>query len=372
MGPSGGGKTSLLNAITNRAGYADLTGIIEVAGVPDGLLKFPDEVGFVPQDDIMLADLTVYQNLRYAADLRLPADMSAVQKSAIVEDVLEVLEIGHIRDSMVGDAHVRGISGGQKKRVNIGLELVAYPRVLFLDEPTSGLDSTAALEVSRCLLRLRSLGITSICVIHQPRFSVFQCFTHLLLLAPGGRLVYSSDTTGLHAYLTAQGFTLPEGENVADWMLDVVAGTVVRRLPDGTIQQDFDVAQLVETWRTLERKRLELARDDKDASNQVITVGADGDAAVQKKQPRYVLIFDRSQPTFTLFKRSRTPWLSTSGQARRSQKKTRNIGRDRFIIYHDMFFKGLFFKSMEVAIKNVLLNTVACIIVQHIIAILYC
>ena len=110
----------------------------------------------------------------YQAYLRLPAGMSIAQKEAIVADVMDVLEIKPIMHSIVGDENRRGISGGQKKRVNIGLELVAYPRILFLDEPTSGLDSTAALEVAHCLTSLQNLGITTVCVIHMVKRWIFQ------------------------------------------------------------------------------------------------------------------------------------------------------------------------------------------------------
>ena len=85
-------------------------------------------------------DLRVYENLLYSARLRLPSTMSAAQQRAIVADVMEILDLTRLRDVMVGSAEKRGISGGQKKRVNIVMELVTYPRVLFLDEPKSGPD----------------------------------------------------------------------------------------------------------------------------------------------------------------------------------------------------------------------------------------
>ncbi len=141
------------------------------------------EVGFVPQDDIMHDGLTVYQNIYFSAMLRLPAGMSHAQKIGIIEDVLNILDLQAIRNSVVGGAgSARGISGGQKKRVNIGLELVAYPRILFLDEPTSGLDSTASFRVVKCLQRLKALGITTVAVIHQPSFKTFSAFSDLVLL----------------------------------------------------------------------------------------------------------------------------------------------------------------------------------------------
>lgn len=153
----------------------------------------------------------------------LQAEMPHTQKCAIVEDLIKVLEITHIRDSVVGGVAKRGISGGQKKRGNIGLELVAYPRMIFLDEPTSGLDSTASLHVGKCLMRLRNSGISTVCVIHQPRFLVFNCFSDLVVLAPGGKLVYLGPPQGIHEYLFRLGFHYTMGDNVADRLIDVVS-----------------------------------------------------------------------------------------------------------------------------------------------------
>lgn len=143
-------------------------------------------------------DLTVYQNLFYNANLRLPPQYSERMKQDIVNDVILTLGLIKIKDSVVGSPEKRGISGGQKKRVNIGMELVAQPRVLFLDEPTSGLDSSGSMQVARCLSKLKDLGITVICVIHQPRYSIFTTFTHCVLLAPGGKTVYLGPTIEIH------------------------------------------------------------------------------------------------------------------------------------------------------------------------------
>jgi ABC-type multidrug transport system ATPase subunit len=126
-----------MNALANRASYGVITGSVSLNGVEgDTIGKFPRLTGMVPQDDIMHDDLTVYENLSFSAQLRLPSSMTDEQKKAIVEDALHLIGLDLIRDSVVGSPEKRGVSGGQKKRVNIGIELVAYPRVLFLDEPT--------------------------------------------------------------------------------------------------------------------------------------------------------------------------------------------------------------------------------------------
>ena len=112
--------------------------------------------------------------------------------------------------------------------MSIGIELVSYSRILFLDEPTSGLDSTASLEVVHCLMRLRRLGITIVCVIHQPRYAAFSCFSHLLLLTKGGKIGFFGGPREMDLYFTSLGYELTPGENVADWALDVLSGTAAR------------------------------------------------------------------------------------------------------------------------------------------------
>ena len=229
MGPSGAGKTTFMNALAGRANYGDISGKILIDGVESQFgQKGSPKIGYVPQDDIMHDNYTVYQNLYYSAMLRLPADMPKAQKLRIIDDVLLVLELDHLIDQRIGNAEARGISGGQKKRVNIGMELVAYPRVLFLDEPTSGLDSTASIKVCQCLKRLTSLGITVICVIHQPRYSIFRSFDNVLLLGKGGQTVYHGSTGGVDEYFKSLGFVRNHGENIADWFIDITSGYGVR------------------------------------------------------------------------------------------------------------------------------------------------
>ena len=249
MGPSGGGKTTFLNALMGRVSYGDVTGTIAINGHPGGLADCPSHVGFVPQDDIVHPNLSVFENLFYHALLRLTRSSPRPAKVRHVMHVLEVLRIEHIRDSLVGDATRRGISGGQKKRVNIGMELVAMPAVCFMDEPTSGLDGAATLQLAQCLGQLRRSGLTIVCVIHQPRLAVYQEFTHLLLLGKGGQQVYCGAAHSIETYLTSLGFRLPAGENIADWMIDAVCGIAPRYNRDGTEDTTFNApADLFENW----------------------------------------------------------------------------------------------------------------------------
>ena len=138
----------------------------------------------------MMRMLTVKENLTLSAMLRLPAHWSNIRKRQFVGATLDILGLHSIRHSIIGDETERGISGGQRKRVNIGLEMVADPTVLFLDEPTSGLDSTSSMEVCDALGKIASLGVTVVTVIHQPRYEIFTAFDDVLLLGKGGRTVY--------------------------------------------------------------------------------------------------------------------------------------------------------------------------------------
>ena len=164
-------------------------------------------VGFVPQDDVMHRELTVRETLKYYARLRnrktalRPWGHREIERR--VQDVIEVLGIGHIVDSPIGDEAKRGISGGQRKRVNVGMEMVADPSLLFLDEPTSGLDSTTSYELVTALSNLALKGVNVIAVLHQPSFQLYEQFQNVLLLGAGGRTVYLGPANGALGYFTS-------------------------------------------------------------------------------------------------------------------------------------------------------------------------
>lgn len=232
MGPSGSGKTTFMNALSGRAGYGIVTGQVRINHQSGRISDIPKMTGFVPQDDVMLEDLTVQQNLFFNGCLRLPRGTATSKIAAHTEQVMETLGLDKIKDNIIGSVDRRGISGGQKKRVNIGMELMAMPAVIFMDEPTSGLDGAATLQLANCLSNLRESGILMVCVIHQPRYAVFSKFSHLLLLGAGGGQVYCGELQGLEHYLVSLGFRCPPKENPADWMIDVTAGLAPRYLPN--------------------------------------------------------------------------------------------------------------------------------------------
>jgi ABC-type multidrug transport system ATPase subunit len=234
MGPSGAGKTSVLSTVSGRAGsYGVTTGSIIVNGdrkSTSGLARFSKVVGFVPQDDTMHRDLTVRETLHFQAELRLPTSLSEEEVVAAVNRTMTVLGIIELADARIGDEDVRGISGGQRKRVNIGMELVAQPKLLFLDEPTSGLDSTSSREVVTALRRVAVQdGMNVVVVLHQPSFETFSQFHKVLLLAKGGHTVYLGRTEGALPYFERLGYECPERMNPSDFFMDAIAGLFERQ-----------------------------------------------------------------------------------------------------------------------------------------------
>lgn len=247
MGPSGAGKTTFMNTLCGKAGYGKMTGKVVINNhlIEDreGIMAFKPAMGFVPQDDVVHEALTVGEQIHFAAHLRGEPGTTRKRASRILEDVLQVMQIDHIRNSIVGGVAKRGISGGQRKRVNIGLELAANPTVLFLDEPTSGLDATSSLTIINSLKKLGELGMTSIMVIHQPRYSLFTLFDDVLLLGKGGRTVYMGPSQAAKDYFERLGFVMPPNENPADWLMDLIAGEVPNpRIPN------FEPAMLFDLW----------------------------------------------------------------------------------------------------------------------------
>ena len=196
MGPSGAGKSTLLSIVNGQAVPSRGQVIIGGLDLHDHFELFRGRIGFVPQDDILHADLTVWQALWYAARLRLPADTTDDEIEARIKDVIHCLGLEGTEHTRVGDQRKRGISGGQRKRVNLAMELLTDPPILILDEPTSGLSSTDALAVIQLLRNLSNDGKTIIVTIHQPSLDSYKLFDAVAVIARDvstkqiGRLAY--------------------------------------------------------------------------------------------------------------------------------------------------------------------------------------
>lgn len=225
MGGSGAGKTSLLNALCGRAFYGTVEGNIWINGNMTSIEEHKDAVGFVPQDDTVYAELTVKENLVYSGKFRLERGTDILDIEDYADATLAKLGLTRVANTIVGDVTRRGVSGGEKKRVNIGIELMGQPSVIFLDEPTSGLDASSALLVMNSLKKLVDTnGVTVCAVIHQPRKIIFELFDSLILLSVGGKMCFHGPIPNAKAYFQGRGYHLPEGESIADWLIDISSG----------------------------------------------------------------------------------------------------------------------------------------------------
>ncbi|KAL6510938.1 ABC transporter G member 28 [Orobanche gracilis] len=226
MGPSGAGKTTFLSALTGKATGCTITGSILINGKDEPMQSYKRIIGYVPQDDIVHGNLTVEENLWFSARCRLPADIDKAEKVLVVERVIESLGLQPVRDSLVGTVEKRGISGGQRKRVSVGLEMVMEPSLLILDEPTSGLDSSSSLLLLRALRREALEGVNICMVVHQPSYTLFKMFDDLILLAKGGLTVYHGPVKKVEEYFAGIGIVVPERVNPPDYFIDILEGIV--------------------------------------------------------------------------------------------------------------------------------------------------
>jgi len=220
-------------------------GMITVNGEEEQLSEFGNVIGFVPQEDIMMRELTVEENVTHSALMPLPTNWSHEKKLARVDEILESLEIQHICDSVVGDENKRGISGGQRKHVNIAMEMVTKPSLCCLDQPTSGLDSTTSYTVVNSLKDMAHAGANVITVLHQPKYEVFELFDNVLLLGKGGMTVYYGPTSDLEAYFEKRKSPCPQRANPADYYMDVLSGVIPH--PN---REDWKREDLFEEWMT--------------------------------------------------------------------------------------------------------------------------
>ncbi|KAA3455248.1 ABC transporter G family member 22-like [Gossypium australe] len=224
MGPSGSGKTTLLNLLGGRLIQSTVGGSVTYNDQPySKFLK--SKIGFVTQDDVLFPHLTVKETLTYTARLRLSKALSRQQKEKRAIDVIYELGLERCQDTMIGGSFVRGVSGGERKRVCIGNEIIINPSLLFLDEPTSGLDSTTALRTVQTLQNIAEAGKTVITTIHQPSSRLFHKFDKLILLGKGSSLYFGRASEAM-AYFSSIGCSPLIAMNPAEFLLDLANGNI--------------------------------------------------------------------------------------------------------------------------------------------------
>ncbi|KAM2198559.1 hypothetical protein ACFX1Q_001821 [Malus domestica] len=241
MGPSGAGKTTFLSALAGKAIGCRRTGLILINGKNTSIHSYKKIVGFVPQDDIVHGNLTVEENLWFSAKCRLSVDLPKPDKVLVVERVIESLGLQTVRGSLVGTVEKRGISGGQRKRVNVGLEMVMEPSLLILDEPTSGLDSASSQLLLRALRREALEGVNICMVVHQPSYALFKMFDDLVLLAKGGLTVYHGPTKKVEEYFAGLGINVPDRVNPPDHFIDILEGIVATEISSGVSHDELPI-----------------------------------------------------------------------------------------------------------------------------------
>ncbi|KAM3735911.1 hypothetical protein ACB098_10G123200 [Castanea mollissima] len=227
MGVSGAGKTTLMDVLAGRKTGGYIEGNITISGYPKKQETFARISGYCEQTDIHSPHITVNESLFYSAWLRLPLEVDNTTKKMFVEEVMDLVELTSLRESIVGLPSINGLSTEQRKRLTIATELVANPSIIFMDEPTSGLDARAAAIVMRTVRNTVDTGRTVVCTIHQPSIDIFDAFDELYLLKSGGEEIYNGPI-GHRASLLISYFEgirgvkkIRDGINPATWMLEV-------------------------------------------------------------------------------------------------------------------------------------------------------
>ncbi|XP_017075897.2 ABC transporter G family member 41 [Drosophila eugracilis] len=231
LGPSGAGKSTLLNAL---AGFKlqGVSGQFLLNGRPRDMMTFRKMSAYIAQDFVMLNLLSVEETLRVSVDLKMPSSTVPQEKQKIIDDIIDVLQLQSCRRTLV-----KNLSGGEHKRLSIGIELVTNPPIMFFDEPTSGLDCVASYQVICHLQRLAHDGRIVVCVVHQPGSRLFQLFDDVLVLAHG-EVLYAGEQREMLGTFAQSGHICPQYYNPADFALEVCSQSSTTERCDSLITQN--------------------------------------------------------------------------------------------------------------------------------------
>lgn len=259
LGPSGSGKTSLLNILSGRVRASPGSSIGGQIHINNNLIEpwqHQHLFGYVMQEDTLFATETPREVLSLAAKLKLKGIKEAEVKS-LIADMIESLGLTKCADTIIGNEIIKGISGGEKKRTAISVELMTNPTMCFLDEPTSGLDTAAAYKVVEVLKDLTKLRQSVLCTIHQPSSEIFHLFDNAIFLAKG-QVIYQGKPSGIKPHFEALGFQCPAEYNPADFVM-----FLIETADDATFDKLLKGAQV--TGETLTESDTESKKTDQSA-----------------------------------------------------------------------------------------------------------
>ena len=265
MGASGAGKSTLLHVLNGTEKPSEGKVLINGIDIHNNPEKIEGVIGFVPQDDLLIEDLTVYQNLYFAAKLCF-SHLSEKEIDDLVGRTLDDLGLTQTKDLKVGSVLQKTISGGQRKRLNIGLELLREPAVLFVDEPTSGLSSRDSENIIDLLKELSLKGKLVFAVIHQPSSDIFKMFDKLVILDTGGFQIYYGNPVDAITYFkkNINMINSDEGECHAcgnvnpEQIFNIIETKVINEFGDFTNERKFTPEQ----WNEIFLKRVKVSPVD--------------------------------------------------------------------------------------------------------------
>lgn len=248
LGASGSGKSTLIDALADRISKESLKGSVTLNGdvLESRLLKVIS--AYVMQDDLLFPMLTVEETLMFSAEFRLPRSLSKKKKKARVQALIDQLGLRSAAKTVIGDEGHRGVSGGERRRVSIGIDIIHDPILLFLDEPTSGLDSTSAFMVVKVLQRIAHSGSIVIMSIHQPSYRILSLLDRLLFLSHG-HTVYGGSPANLPEFFAQFGHPIPENENRTEFALDLIRE--LEETPGGT----NNLVEFNKAWQNIKNPR---------------------------------------------------------------------------------------------------------------------
>lgn len=236
LGVPGCGKSTLFKLLANQLKYGEVNGQYFFNDHAPDTRKFHRLVSFVPQDDNHMAAFTVRQTFEFAARCQMPEGTPEHKIQERVQVVMEVLKIDHRAETLVGDNLLRGVSGGEKKRVTIGVEFMKGPGMYLMDEPTTGLDAKTAIDIFQSVRIVADLGPPVLVVLKQPSYELFALFDSVMILTEGS-IAYMGPVEKAQPYFERLGYRCPPAMNPVDFLAEVVETPHLYPIPDHELDE---------------------------------------------------------------------------------------------------------------------------------------